>query len=564
MIYTSQRGGSFPVRGKSLGINGDDDTLAAKALGPLGDQLRATNGGAVHRDLVGPRDQDLANVLHSAQPAADGERNEHRLCDAAHHVEHDITPLMRGRDVKKDKFVGPLGVIDRGLLHRVAGIAQIHKSDALDDAPILYIQAGNNPFGEHISSWPPFTGPYHSTTAAPGQIRFRGTGFTLEATACAGRSLLDIRAILLYTNMGHESLVRLHPQTWWTARHYRSGHSARLRKSDKYVYQEVTMKPPIYVTRRLPEPALQSLLEVCEVEIWDQDVPPPYEMITEKLGDKDALLCLLTDRIDAALMDAAPGLKVISQCAVGYDNVDVGAATARGIPVGNTPGVLTDATADFTFTLMMAAARRIGEAIDYVREGHWQTWGLTLLLGQSVYGATFGIVGLGRIGQALARRARGFDMKILYYDAVRQPEAEAELGVEYRDAGGPVTRVGLCLTPCQPHRGDTRTDGCAYVRPDEADGDPHQHLARAGGRPRGAIRGTQRWADWLRGSRCDRPRGPAADHKLLELPNLIVAPHIASATVTSRNLMASRAVQNLIAGLRGEQLPYCVNPEVYG
>jgi len=324
------------------------------------------------------------------------------------------------------------------------------------------------------------------------------------------------------------------------------------------------MKPSIYITRRLPEPALQSLLEVCEVEIWDQDVPPPYKVITEKLRDKEALLCLLTDRIDAALMDGAPGLKVISQCAVGYDNIDVGAATARGIPVGNTPGVLTDATADFSFTLLMAAARRIGEAIDYVRDGRWQTWGLTLLLGQSVYGATLGIVGLGRIGQALARRARGFDMKILYYDAMRQPEAEAELGVEYRaleDLLRESDFVSLHVSLTEETRGlmDART--FALMKP----------TAILVNTSRGPVVDPEALYEALRDGQIGYaaldvtdPEPLPADHKLLELPNLIVAPHVASATVTSRNLMAARAVQNLIAGLRGEQLPYCVNPEVYG
>jgi len=324
------------------------------------------------------------------------------------------------------------------------------------------------------------------------------------------------------------------------------------------------MKPPIYITRRLPEPALQSLLEVCEVEIWDQDVPPPYELITEKLRDKEALLCLLTDRIDAALMDSAPGLKVISQCAVGYDNVNVGAATARGIPVGNTPGVLTDATADFAFTLLMAAARRIGEAIDYVRDGRWQTWGLTLLLGQSVYGATLGIVGLGRIGQALARRARGFDMKILYYDAVRQPEAEAGLGVEYRaleDLLRESDFVSLHVGLTEETRGLMGARTFALMKP----------TATLINTSRGPVVDPEALYGALKDGQIGYaaldvtdPEPLPADHKLLELPNLIVAPHIASATVRSRNLMASRAVQNLIAGLRGEQLPYCVNPEVYG
>ncbi len=167
------------------------------------------------------------------------------------------------------------------------------------------------------------------------------------------------------------------------------------------------MKPKIYVTRHLPEKALNALLEACDVEIWDEEFPPPYETIVEKIADKQGLMCLLTDRIDAELMDAAPDLKVISQIAVGFDNIDVAAATERGIPVGNTPGVLTDATADFAWTLLMAAARRVGEGIEYVKAGKWNTWGLTLFLGADVYGATLGVIGMGRIGQAIAKAGTG-------------------------------------------------------------------------------------------------------------------------------------------------------------
>lgn len=324
------------------------------------------------------------------------------------------------------------------------------------------------------------------------------------------------------------------------------------------------MKPPVYVTRRLPKPALQELREVCEVEIWDQEIPPPYEVIVEKVGDKEGLLCLLTDRIDVALMDAAPRLKVISQCAVGYDNIDVEAATARGLPVGNTPGVLTDATADFAFTLLMSAARRIGEAIDYVREGRWQTWGLTLLLGQSVYGATLGIVGMGRIGRALARRASGFDMKVLYYDVFRQPDAEAELGVEYRpleDLLRESDYVSLHVNLTEVTTGLMDSHAFALMKP----------TAILINTSRGPVVDSEALYEALKEGQIayaaldvTDPEPLPADHKLLEVPNLIVAPHIASATVTSRNLMAKRAVQNLVTGLRGEPLPYCVNREVYG
>lgn len=323
------------------------------------------------------------------------------------------------------------------------------------------------------------------------------------------------------------------------------------------------MKPKVYVTRHLPEAALNELVQGCDVEIWDHETPPPYELIVEKIRDKEGLLCLLTDRIDAALMDACPRLKVISQCAVGFDNVDVAAATERGIPVGHTPGVLTDATADFAFTLLMAAARRVGEAIDYVRAGHWQTWGLTLLLGQDVYGATLGLIGFGRIGQAVARRARGFDMRVLYYDVMRQPEAEAELGAEYRSLEELLQEsdyVSLHVSLTEQTQGLMDARAFALMKPTATlintsrgpvvDAEALYQALKTGDLAYAALDVTD-------------PEPLPAGHKLLELPNLIIAPHIASATVSSRTLMARRAVENLLAGLQGQRLPYCANPQVY-
>lgn len=318
------------------------------------------------------------------------------------------------------------------------------------------------------------------------------------------------------------------------------------------------MKPKIYVTRHLPTPAWDALSQHCEAEIWDYETPPSYETIVEKVADKTGLLCLLTDRIDAALMESAPNLKVISQCAVGYDNIDVAAAAARGIVVGNTPGVLTDATADFTFTLLMSAARRVGEAIDYVRAGKWETWGLTLLLGQDVFGATLGIIGLGRIGQAVAKRARGFEMHILYYDQQRQPELENSLGVEYRPlddllAESDFVTLHVNLT--------AETHGLMSAREFEL----MKSTAALINTSRGPIVDSDALCDALKSGQIayaaldvTDPEPLPADHKLLSLPNIIVAPHIASATVASRTQMAMMAVQNLIAGVQGEQLPFLV------
>lgn len=318
------------------------------------------------------------------------------------------------------------------------------------------------------------------------------------------------------------------------------------------------MKPKVYVTRHLPATALAELMDACNVEIWDEEFPPPYQTILERVGDKEGILCLLTDTIDSDLIGNAPNLKVISQCAVGYDNIDIAAATTRGIAVGNTPGVLTEATADFAFTLLMSAARRIGEAVDYVRAGKWKTWGLTTLLGQEIFGTTLGLVGFGRIGQAVARRARGFDMRILYYDTVRQYEAEAEIGAEYRQfdqllAEADYVSLHVILSP--------ETRGMIGKR-EFGTMKPGAILINTA---RGPVVDTGSLYDALKDGQIayaaldvTDPEPLPVDHKLLTLPNLIIAPHIASATVTSRTQMALMAARNLIAGVRGERLPFPV------
>ena len=176
-------------------------------------------------------------------------------------------------------------------------------------------------------------------------------------------------------------------------------------------------KPKVFVTRRILESGLNMVQEFCETDLWPGELPPSREILLEHVSGVDGLLCLLTDRIDAAVMDAAgPGLKVISSFSVGIDNVDVTAATQRGIPVGNTPGVLTDATADMAFALLLAAGRRIVEGAQGVRSGRWKTWGPAFMLGADLNGATLGIVGFGRIGRAVARRAAGFGLRILFSD----------------------------------------------------------------------------------------------------------------------------------------------------
>jgi glyoxylate reductase len=318
-------------------------------------------------------------------------------------------------------------------------------------------------------------------------------------------------------------------------------------------------KPRVFVTRTLPHVVWEELIQHVDAEIWDQQTPPPYEILLQKVRDKEGLLCLLTDRIDERLIAVGRDLKVISQIAVGYDNIDIPAATAHGIRVGNTPGVLTDATADFTFALLMAAARRIGEGIDFVRQGRWQTWGLTLLLGQDVHGAALGLVGFGRIGQAVARRARGFDMDVLYYSRTRNPAAEAELGVKFCTLAELLQKADYVtlhvnLTP--------QTKGLIGARELQL----MKPTAVLINTARGPVVDTNALYHALKNKQIayaaldvTDPEPLPDDHKLLSLDNLIVVPHIASATVTSRTRMCMMAVENLLAGLNNEDLPFPVN-----
>jgi lactate dehydrogenase-like 2-hydroxyacid dehydrogenase len=293
-------------------------------------------------------------------------------------------------------------------------------------------------------------------------------------------------------------------------------------------------------------------------------LPPPKDVILREVADCEGLLCLVTDPIDAdVILAAGERLRVISQFAVGVDNIDLEAATVRGIPVGHTPGVLTDATADMAFALLMAAARRIPEGVEKVRSGGWRTWEPLGLLGAEVWGATLGIVGLGRIGTAVARRARGFAMRVLYYDSNRKLDLEAELGVEYAEMKDLLTRADFVslhcpLLPETYHLIETR----ALQRMK-----PTAILVNTARGPvvdaRALARALQQ--GWIAGAALDvtDPEPIPPNHPLLALPNCIVVPHIASGTVTARERMAMMAAENLLAGLRGTHLPHCANPEVY-
>ena len=322
-------------------------------------------------------------------------------------------------------------------------------------------------------------------------------------------------------------------------------------------------KPKVFVTRVIPDKGLDLVRAFCDVDLWQSELPPSRKELSQHTRGVEGLLCLLTDKIDGEVMDkAGPQLKVISNHAVGFDNIDVPAATSRGIPVGNTPGVLTDATADFAFALLMAVARRIPEAERYVQEGKWKTWGPMTLLGVDIQGATLGLVGFGRIGQAVARRARGFDMRVIFYDPGEKkpyPEFNAT-PVDFETLLAESDFISLHT----PLTTDTRhlIDAKAFSKMK-----PNAILINTA---RGPIIDPEALYQALRakqifgaGLDVTDPEPLPMNSPLLKLENIVIVPHIASASKTSREKMSEMAAQNLIAGLKGERLPNCVNPQVY-
>lgn len=322
-----------------------------------------------------------------------------------------------------------------------------------------------------------------------------------------------------------------------------------------------TRAAKVYVTRELPTAALDLLAEAATVRVWPDELPPPPEVLLAEAADADALLTLLTDRIDAAIMAAAPRLRVISNMAVGYDNIDVEEANRRGILVTNTPGILTKTTADFAFALLLAAARRVVEADRYTRQGRWKTWGPQVLLGQDVYEATLGVVGLGGVGLEVAKRGRGFGMRVLYCDSTRRPKEERRYGLAYVELDQLLTESDFIslhtpLIPETHHLVGERE--LALMKP----------TAVLVNTARGPI--VDQRALWrsLKERRIaaaaidvSEQEPIASDDPLLGLDNIIITPHIASASVATRLGMARMAVDNLLTALRGQVPPQCVNRE---
>jgi glyoxylate reductase len=318
----------------------------------------------------------------------------------------------------------------------------------------------------------------------------------------------------------------------------------------------------IFATRALPGSGLVPLTRNFDLDTWSERAAPTPEQLAARAAEADGLLCLLTDRIDAALLERCPRLRAISSVSVGVDHVDVAAATARGIPVGHTPGVLTETTADLAFALLLAAARRVAEGDRFVRAGGWtpaRVWEPDMLLGRDVHGATLGLVGFGAIGQAVARRAKGFGMRVLAWSRTQR----AVPGIEFVSLDallGAADFVSVHVALAPETRGLLDAPALARMKP----GAVLVNTARGGIVDETAL------ADALRAGRvaaagldvfAREPLDPASP--LLALPNVVVTPHIGSASEATRARMIELAVANLVAALAGQRMPHCANPAVH-
>jgi len=319
-------------------------------------------------------------------------------------------------------------------------------------------------------------------------------------------------------------------------------------------------KPRVFVTRRLPQPALDRLEQHAEVVVNPEDRVLTREELLEGVHWCDALLPLLTDLIDARVMDENAGLRIIANCAVGYNNVNVAAATVRGIPVTNTPGVLTETTADLAWSLMMATARRIVEADNFLRNGQFEGWAPMMLLGLDIYGKTLGIIGMGQIGRAMARRALGFLMRTLYYDAAPVQVEEwlqaTPVDMETLLRESDFVTVHVPLTPETQHLIDETALGKmkdTAILINTSRGPVVDEAALVKALQEGVIAGAG--LDVFE-------REPALAEGLAELDNVVIVPHIGSASVETRTKMALLAADNIIARITGQPLLTCVNPEV--
>lgn len=323
-------------------------------------------------------------------------------------------------------------------------------------------------------------------------------------------------------------------------------------------------RPRVFISRQITDAALERIVQQADTDVWPDEMPPPRDELLRRVAGVDGFLSMVSDRVDEELLErAGPQLNVVSNYGVGVDHIDVAACTRHGVAVGNTPGVLTETVADFAFALLLAAARRVAEGHDFVREDRWKAWSPGLLNGPDVHHATLGIVGFGRIGREVAKRGRGFDMRILY--VARQPastEDEARLGARQASldellAQSDFVSLHVPLSPATHHLMNRETLG--KMRPAAilvntsrgpvVDSDALYEALKAGVIAGAALDVTE-------------PEPMSGDHQLVSLPNCLVVPHIASASFATRAKMAAIAADNLLAGLAHAPLPSLVNPEV--
>ncbi|HXY25471.1 MAG TPA: D-glycerate dehydrogenase [Candidatus Acidoferrum sp.] len=320
-------------------------------------------------------------------------------------------------------------------------------------------------------------------------------------------------------------------------------------------------KPKVFATHSLFESARQILQETCEVEYWAKPERPSREEVLQRVEDQEGLVCLLTEKINDELLHAAPKLRIAANVAVGFDNIDVAACTKRGVAATNTPGVLDETTADFAWTLLMAVARRLGEAEALARSGNWKNWNLDQLVGTDVWGKTLGIVGFGRIGRAVARRASGFQMKVMYTDAVRAPaEVERDLRAEFREMNALLAEsdfVSLHVPLLPETRGLMDAEKFHRMKPtafliNTSRGPVVDEAALVAALERGKIAGAG----------LDVYEKEPLIHPGLKRPNVVLAPHIASASLETRTKMACMAAENVVAFFKGQRPANILNPEV--
>jgi glyoxylate reductase len=320
-------------------------------------------------------------------------------------------------------------------------------------------------------------------------------------------------------------------------------------------------KPKVFATHRLFDAARKILKEACQVEYWAKPGRPPREEVLRRVKDKDGLICLLTEKTNEELLKAAPKLRIAANVAVGFDNIDVAACTKRGVAATNTPGVLDETTADFAWTLMMAVARRLSEGEALARSGNWKNWDLDQLVGRDVWGKTLGIVGFGRIGRAVARRASGFQMKVIYADAVRAPEsAEKELKAEFREMDALLAEsdfVSLHVPLLPETRGLFGAEKLSRMKP----------TAFLINTSRGPVVNEAELvaaleAGKIAGAGLDVYENEPLIHRGLKRANVVLAPHIASASLETRTKMACMAAENVVALFAGKRPPNILNPEV--